>query len=150
MFSSSTFVAKVVFFVVVLVNKKRKKEQRKMRTDANKGSDDYEFKPWRFSSSSIASSSSVRFASIFPISFNTSAGSLPPVWWLIPWPDMLLPVLPLAYSCARAALCFIVPAFSFANGSESDSVLELDWKNTVNINIQLTISVKLEKCLCSI
>lgn len=45
MFSSSTFVAKIVFFVVVLVNKKRKKEQRKMRTDANKGSDDYEFKP---------------------------------------------------------------------------------------------------------
>lgn len=29
------------------------------------------------------------------------------------------------------ALCFIVPAFSFANGNESDSVLELDcWQKT--------------------
>lgn len=32
------------------------------------------------------------------------------------------------YSCARPALCFIVPAFSLANGNESDSVLELDLK----------------------
>jgi hypothetical protein len=32
------------------------------------------------------------------------------------------------YSCARLALCFMVPAFSLANGNESDSVLELDLK----------------------
>jgi len=39
------------------------------------------------------------------------------------------------YSCARLALCFIVPAFSLANGNESDSVLELDCKYTSKTNV---------------
>lgn len=127
----------IAFFVITLINQNKKTKKEKERKDTNEHSN-YEFKPWRFSSSSIASSSSVRFASIFPISFKTSAGSLPPVWWLIPWFCKLLPVLPLVYSCARTALCFIVPAFSFANGNESDSVLELDWKKYIfDINIWL-------------
>jgi len=42
------------------------------------------------------------------------------------------------YSCARLALCFIVPAFSLANGNESDSVLELDCKYTSKTNVIYT------------
>lgn len=72
---------------------------------------------------------------MFPISFSTSTGSA--LWGLC----CLFgvgdgcggkPVLGFAgeYSTGRPpARVLIVPAFSLANGSESDSVLELDYKS---------------------
>lgn len=105
----------------------------------------------------MASNSSVRFASMFPISLRTSAGSA--LCWRVD-PDAIFAV------CWRAgvgdgwggkpallvagprggfgeensvwrvpappARVLIVPAFSLAKGSESDSVLELDWKRNYN------------------
>lgn len=98
-----------------------------------------------FSSSNMASSSSVRLASMLPMSLSTSAGSClwaatvptgatrawgcagPGEGWggspARPFGDGL-PVL--AAATAAAALVLMVPAFSLANGRESDSVLELD------------------------
>lgn len=95
--------------------------------------------PCRFSSSSMASSSSVRLASMFPMSFKTSAGSarglrgdgceLTGRLLVDADGDGGIPgrAFITGYSAGRIpARVLIVPAFSFANGRESDSVLELD------------------------
>lgn len=101
----------------------------------------------------MASNSSVRLANMFPISFNTSAGSAL-CWRADGAPPMLadcwragvgdgwggrpavLAVPPRGgfgeensvwRAAAPPARVLIVPAFSLANGNESDSVLELDW-----------------------
>lgn len=90
----------------------------------------------------MASSSSVRLASIFPMSLRTSAGSV--LWlraldcWRVagvgdgcggrPARDGLGDENSACLPVPVAARVLIVPAFSLAKGSESDSVLELDWK----------------------
>lgn len=89
-----------------------------------------------FSSSNMASSSSVRLASMFPISFRTSADSARGLFRAT-----ACCLLGVGDGCGgRDVLGFtgeystglplarvlMVPAFSLAKGSESDSVLELD------------------------
>lgn len=101
-------------------------------------------KPCRFSSSNMASSSSVKLASMLPMSFSTSAGSARCERCCCCCCDWLFVLTGVGdgcggmpgrdfiggYSAGRPPVrVLIVPAFSLAKGKESDSVLELDCNN---------------------
>lgn len=102
----------------------------------------------------MASNSSVKFANMLPISFRTSAGSVRGLrgWGGCELTGLLLVdadgdggipglVFTTGYSAGRIPVrVLIVPAFSLANGRESDSVLELDY-NKKNKLITLILNI---------